>query len=97
MIVLRRAHRPGPRRRFARRVRRRLQQARRQGRADAKTEAAAQAGNDGAKIPGLATEKEQVSYMIGMDMGSSLEPVKDEIDLDTSAKALKRRWPARSC
>ncbi|WP_342315301.1 FKBP-type peptidyl-prolyl cis-trans isomerase [Lysobacter sp. FW306-1B-D06B] len=57
----------------------------------AKTDAAAaQAGKDGAKaIPGLATEKEQVSYMIGMDMARSLEQVKDEIDLDTLNKALK--------
>ena len=41
------------------------------------------------KIPGLATEKEQVSYMIGMDMARSLEPVKDEIDIETLHKALK--------
>ncbi|MFC3549621.1 FKBP-type peptidyl-prolyl cis-trans isomerase [Lysobacter cavernae] len=48
------------------------------------------AKTDGAKaIPGLATEKEQVSYMIGMDMARSLEQVKDEIDLDTLHKALK--------
>ncbi|GAA5072771.1 FKBP-type peptidyl-prolyl cis-trans isomerase [Lysobacter panacisoli] len=57
----------------------------------AKPEATADAAKaDGAKaIPGLATEKEQVSYMIGMDMARSLEPVKDEIDLDTVHKALK--------
>ncbi len=57
----------------------------------AKPDAAAEAGKtDGAKaIPGLATEKEQVSYMIGMDMARSLEPVKDEIDLDALHKALK--------
>ena len=55
-----------------------------------KDTAAAEAGKDGAKvIPGLATEKEQVSYMIGMDMARSLEPVKGEIDLDTLHKALK--------
>lgn len=57
----------------------------------AKTDATAEAGKAGAAgaIPGLATEKEQVSYMIGMDMARSLEPVKDEIDLDTLHKALK--------
>ena len=40
-------------------------------------------------IPGLATEKEQASYMIGMMMGKQLEPMKDEIDLDTIVKAIK--------
>jgi FKBP-type peptidyl-prolyl cis-trans isomerase FkpA len=40
-------------------------------------------------IPGLATEKERVSYMVGMDLAKSLEPVKDEIDLETMNKALK--------
>jgi FKBP-type peptidyl-prolyl cis-trans isomerase FkpA len=40
-------------------------------------------------IPGLATEKQRVSYMIGMDLGKSLEPVKDEIDLETMNRALK--------
>lgn len=57
----------------------------------AKTDATAEAGKagDAKAIPGLATEKEQVSYMIGMDMARSLEPVKDEIDLDTLNKALK--------
>src|SRR5262245_49390526 len=56
----------------------------------AKTDAAADAAKGDAKaIAGLPTEKEQVSYMIGMDMARSLEPVKDEIDLDTLNKALK--------
>ena len=41
-----------------------------------------------AKIPGLATEKEQVSYMIGMDIGKSLEPMKDEIDTATVKRAI---------
>ncbi|MGV8940063.1 MAG: FKBP-type peptidyl-prolyl cis-trans isomerase [Lysobacter sp.] len=44
---------------------------------------------DTLKIKGLANEKEQVSYMIGLDLARSLEPVKDEIDLDTLAKAIK--------
>lgn len=58
--------------------------------ADAKTDATADAkGADGTSIPGLATEKEQVSYMIGLDLAKSLEPVKDEVDLDTLNKALK--------
>lgn len=49
----------------------------------------ADASADGLKIEGLATEKEQVSYMIGLDLAKSLEPVKDEIDLDTMNRAMK--------
>ena len=41
-----------------------------------------------AKIPGLATEKEQVSYMIGMDIGNALKPMKDEVDLATVKRAI---------
>lgn len=40
-------------------------------------------------IPGLATEKEQVSYMIGLDLAKSLTPIKDDVDLDVLNKALK--------
>ena len=40
-------------------------------------------------IAGLKTEKEQVSYMIGMGMGKSLQPIKDEVDLDLVMKAAK--------
>ena len=40
-------------------------------------------------IPGLPTEKDQASYMIGMDLGKSFEPIKDEIDVDMIAKAVK--------
>jgi FKBP-type peptidyl-prolyl cis-trans isomerase FkpA len=40
-------------------------------------------------IPGLASEKEQVSYMVGMAMAKQLDPMKDEIDVDTIAKAIK--------
>lgn len=50
----------------------------------------AEAKADGTKaIPGLATEKEQVSYMVGMAMARQLQPMKDELDLDTMMKALK--------
>lgn len=55
--------------------------------ADATAEAGA--AGEGVKIPGLATEKDQVSYMIGMDLAKSLEPVKDDIDLNTMSKAIK--------
>ena len=53
------------------------------------TEAGAAAKPDDAgKIPGLATEKEQAAYMIGMDIGKSLKPMKDEIDLATLKRAI---------
>jgi FKBP-type peptidyl-prolyl cis-trans isomerase FkpA/FKBP-type peptidyl-prolyl cis-trans isomerase FklB len=51
-----------------------------------KTDATAAKGD---QIPGLPTEKDQVSYMIGMQMGKSLEPVKDDVDVDVIAKAVK--------
>ena len=40
-------------------------------------------------IPGLPTEKDQVSYMIGMAMGKQLEMAKDEVDVDVLSKAIK--------
>lgn len=54
---------------------------------DAKTEASST--DTGPKIAGLPTEKDKVSYMIGMQMGKSLEQVKDEVDVDMIAKAIK--------
>lgn len=57
------------------------------GKGDAKTDAAA--AKDGAdKIAGLPTEKDQVSYMIGMDIGKSLKPMKDEVDMATLQRAI---------
>src|SRR3546814_20690871 len=41
---------------------------------------AAAGGNDIAKSPGLKTEKEQATYMVGMSVGKSLAPLKDEVD-----------------
>lgn len=49
----------------------------------------AEAAADGLDIPGLQGEKAQVSYMIGMDMAESLEPIKDKIDLDLMIEALR--------
>lgn len=40
-------------------------------------------------IPSLDTERKQFSYMIGMDIGKSIAPVKDEIDMETLVEALK--------
>ena len=44
---------------------------------------------DALKIAGLPTEKEQASYMIGMRMAKQLEPLKDDISVDTIARAIK--------
>ena len=38
---------------------------------------------------GLPTEKEQVSYTIGMMMGKQLAEIKDEVNLDTVVKAMR--------
>ncbi len=55
---------------------------------DAKTDEAA-AGKEGeVKIAGLPTEKQQVSYMIGMDIGKSLKPMKEEVDMATLQRAI---------
>ena len=59
---------------------------------DAKKEDKADAtgkNDDIAKSTGLKTEKEQASYMVGMTIGKSLEPIKDEVDVDTLMKAVK--------
>ena len=56
--------------------------------AKADTTAEATTEDGAVKIAGLVTEKEQVSYMIGMDMARSLEEIKDEVDVDTLSKAI---------
>ena len=57
----------------------------------AKTDAApgAAAADGTLKIPGLETEKQQVSYVIGMQLAKNFEPIKDEIDVDLVAQAIK--------
>lgn len=40
-------------------------------------------------IAGLDTERKQFSYMIGMDIGKSISPVKDEVDMETLVEAMK--------
>lgn len=55
--------------------------------ADAATKTDATAKGD--QIPGLPTEKDRISYMVGMDLAKSLQPVKDEIDFDVVSKAVK--------
>ena len=55
--------------------------------ADAKGEAAATADADA--IPGLPTEKDRNSYMVGMALGRQFEPMKDELDIEVVVKAIK--------
>jgi FKBP-type peptidyl-prolyl cis-trans isomerase FkpA len=62
--------------------------------ADAKANAATEAGKDAtadgkSTYPGLPTEKEQISYTIGMAMGKQLGEIKDEVNLDTVVKAMR--------
>ena len=60
--------------------------------AEAKDAKSAEAGKDEAgkpKYPGLPTEKEQISYTIGVAMGKQLGEIKDEINLDTVVKAMR--------
>lgn len=40
-------------------------------------------------IPGLPTQKDQDSYMVGMALGKQLDPMKDDIDLDVVTKAIR--------
>ena len=47
------------------------------------------AATDAKKIAGLPTEKDQISYMVGMDMAKLLEPAKTEVDIDTTIKAMR--------
>lgn len=47
------------------------------------------AATDKTGYPGLPTEKEQVSYAIGMAMGKQLSEIKDEVNTDTVVKALR--------
>lgn len=56
--------------------------------ADANAPAAASTAA-GPAIAGLPTEKDKVSYMVGMALGKQLEPIKDEVDVDTIAKAVR--------
>lgn len=50
---------------------------------------AGKAATDKTGYPGLPTEKEQVSYTIGMAMGKQLSEIKDEVNVDTVVKALR--------
>lgn len=43
----------------------------------------------------LNSEKDKISYTIGMDIANSLEPAKDEVDVDMIARAIKDAWAGR--
>lgn len=47
------------------------------------------AGGNAEGLSGMKSEKEQVSYVIGTQVGDSLAPAKDEIDLDVLVRAMK--------
>lgn len=42
-----------------------------------------------AAVDKLTTEKEKVSYMVGMDMSRNLEPIKGEIDVEVMVQAIR--------
>ena len=50
--------------------------------------AAADAPATGADIAGLKGEREQISYIIGNQMGEQLKQIKDEIDVKTLQRAI---------
>jgi len=51
--------------------------------------AAGASGAPAIKIAGLETERDQVSYMVGMDIAKSLDQIKDDIDVDTLSKGIR--------
>lgn len=59
------------------------------GDATSEPKAEAAAGADADAIPGLPTEKDRNSYMVGMALGRQFEPMKDELDIDVVVKAIK--------
>ena len=67
--------------------------------AKTETNATAASGADAPVVPGIAgmeTEKKQVSYMIGQDMGKSLSVFKDEIDLKVLTQAIADQFAGKA-
>lgn len=54
---------------------------------DDKAQPAATADKDA--LPGLPTEKDRNSYMVGMALAKQFEPMKDEIDVDVVVRGLR--------
>lgn len=44
---------------------------------------------DAKAIPGLPTEKQRSGYVLGMEIGKSLKPIKDEVDIAALEKAIR--------
>lgn len=40
-------------------------------------------------VPGLPTEKQRAGYVLGMEIGKSLKPIKDEVDMASLEKAIR--------
>jgi FKBP-type peptidyl-prolyl cis-trans isomerase len=63
------------------------------------TEETAAAAEPGAPIipgiEGLATDRDQVSYMIGLDIGNSMKVIKDDLDLDMVRQAMEDAFEGR--
>ena len=55
----------------------------------ADTPAAAEGDATGLEIAGLPNEKAQASYMVGMDIGESLEQIKGEVDIAIVIEAIE--------
>lgn len=60
-----------------------------EGEATKPADAATAAKADKDAVPGLPTEKDRNSYMVGMALARQFEPMKDQIDVDVVVKALK--------
>ncbi|MGY1457683.1 FKBP-type peptidyl-prolyl cis-trans isomerase N-terminal domain-containing protein [Luteimonas sp. A534] len=55
----------------------------------ASADADADASADALGIPGLPTAKQQAGYAIGLQIGGTLDEVKDEIDVDAMVKGMR--------
>ena len=55
------------------------------------TGAATAAGADApaVQVPGLKSNREQVGYAIGLDLGNSIKPLEDEVDLDAMVRGIR--------
>lgn len=61
--------------------------------ADAKAEGATK--SDTLKIDGLPTERDQVSYLIGVQVGKNLEEIKGELDMDKVEQGIQDVFAGR--
>ena len=57
--------------------------------APAAANAAAGPGSEALDIPGLATVEQQAGYAIGIQIGGTLDEIKDEIDMDALVKGMR--------